>query len=86
VDDNRVGALLLQDRGQPQQGLGHDRLDALAGFEQLQVVLRDNPEDVVDLRQHLPVLTGDADAHPDGAAPAQPQHQRRGLDRLGPVP
>ena len=59
LDHDGVRPLLLQDGVEPVQGAGEHAVEGLPGLDDVQVVVRDDAEQLVDLVQHLAVLPRD---------------------------
>ena len=84
MDQHQVGPHLLKHLFQPQQALGGDGGQGLAGLHDIQVELGDNAEYVQHRVQHLPVLGGDAAKAFNPLPALQLLHQGGHFDGLRP--
>ena len=84
LDQQPVGAALGQDLVQGGQGARGQAVQGLVGAHQAEVEVGDEPEELLHLVQHLPVLAGGADGHLEAVrTPSQRRDDRGHLDRLG---
>jgi hypothetical protein len=82
LHEHRVGALGLEKRCQSAERAGRDRRERLPGRAQVEVVVRDDPEEVQHLGEHLAVLPCHDDDGLEVGRPLELRDHGGDLDRL----